>query len=224
MQHQPHDPAKDTLHHLHGHHGDFDAFRALMQETALGRFNAVWWGVWQHYVAPSVPAGGTVVDLGCGPGGLFEPLRKRYPDVRIVGVEVQPAMLTAARDLAKKVDATIVEADLSQPLPLPDESADAATAVMVLHEMPYPMTVLRETFRILKPGGALLVYDWARQPLREYVAGRELTPDVVQHFREHCLYTPDDLAFLLETAGFRVQEVIGRRGGGFGMVAAVKPA
>lgn len=212
-----------SLDHLAAHHGDFKEFCRLMQETSAGRFGPVWWGVWQAYVAPALPANGTVVDLGCGPGGLFAPLRQHHPQVRIIGVELQPAMLKAAHGAAHDHRAEIVEADLAAPLPLPDASADAVVAAMVLHELPDPTPVLAEAFRILRPGGVLLVYDWCKQPLRSYVAGRALDAGLLEHFREHCLYTPDDLAFLGEHAGFEVQEVVGRRGGHYAMLALRRP-
>ena len=214
----------DTLTHLQAHHGDFATFRDLMRETAVGRFGPIWWGVWDQYIAPTLPAIGTVVDLGCGPGGLFPSLRMRHRDVRIIGVEVQPAMLAAARDLANELQATIVEADLASVLPLPDACADAVTAVHVLHELPWPMPLLRETVRILKPGAKLLLYDWCRQPLRDYVGEAELDDNRLQHFREHCLYTPDDLQFLCEQAGLQTLEVIGRRNGAYAMLVLLKPA
>ncbi|MSP91951.1 MAG: class I SAM-dependent methyltransferase [Myxococcales bacterium] len=213
-----------TLTHLLAHHRDFEDFRALMQETSAGRFGAIWWGVWQQYVAPVLPPTGLVIDLGCGPGGLFAPLRKVMPEVRIVGVEVQPAMLRAARELAIEVGATIVEADLNGALPLPDNVADVVTAVHVLHELPFPVPLLREALRVLRPGGAFLLFDWVRQPLRQYTNGAVLTPDLLQHFREHCLFTADDLAYLCDDVGFRVLEVIGRRNNQYAMLACVKPA
>ncbi|MBM4341996.1 MAG: class I SAM-dependent methyltransferase [Deltaproteobacteria bacterium] len=213
-----------TLHHLAAHHGDFDQFAALMQQTASGRFNEVFWGVWRQYVAPALPETGRVVDLGCGPGGLFAPLRARHPDVALIGVEVQPAMLREARAVAVHVRAEILEADLNLPLPLADACADAVTLAHVLHELPWPVPLLREALRILRPGGACLVFDWVRQPLQSYVEGAELDENLLQHFREHCLYTPDDLAFLCQRAGFEVREIIGRRGGRFAMIALARPA
>lgn len=214
----------DTLTHLQAHHGDFEKFRDLMQETAAGRFGPLWWGVWDQYIAPTLPANGTVIDLGCGPGGLFPSLRQHHPQVRIVGVEVQPAMLEAAQILAAQLDAKVVEADLAKPLPLADASADALTAVHVLHEIPWPVPLLAEAFRVLRPGGTMLLFDWCRQPLASYLAGQTLDANLMQHFREHCLFTPDDLKFLCESAGFKVLEVIGRRNGGYAMLALVKPA
>lgn len=212
-----------TLDHLAAHHGDFDQFAALMQQTAAGRFNEVFWGVWRQYVAPAIADRGRVVDLGCGPGGLFVPLRQRHPDIAITGVEVQPAMLREARALAAQVGAEVVAGDLNLPLALPDGCADAVVLAHVLHELPWPVPLLREALRILKPGGACLVFDWVRQPLQSYLDGAALDENLLQHFREHCLYTPDDLAFLCSHAGFEVREVIGRRGGRYAMVALGKP-
>lgn len=213
----------DTLTHLQAHHRDFAEFAKLMQQTAAGRFTAVWWGVWQQYVAPRLPEHGRVVDLGCGPGGLFPTLRQHHPGIEIVGVDCQPEMLKAARALAPQLQASIVEADLAKPLPLPDSHADAVTLVHVLHELPWPLPLLHEVVRVLKPGGALLVYDWVRQPLASYLGDNALTEDALQHFREHCLYTPDDWVELCRRAGLQVDEVIGRKGGQFAMLALHKP-
>lgn len=213
----------DTLTHLHGHHGDFEDFAQLMQQTAAGRFTPVFWGIWQQYIAPALPQQGRVVDLGCGPGGLFAPLRRAHPLAQIVGVEYQPAMLRAAEEIAKSLDITLITADLAKPLPLPDGYADVAVAVMVLHELLDPITLLRDTHRLLRSGGTMLIYDWVHQPLRRYSKGEALNADLLQHFREHCLYTPDDLAFMAENAGFVVQEVIGRKNGDYTMLALTKP-
>ncbi len=227
MNHEEPQLPAATLDHLRAHHGDFEAFRDVMTATAPGRFGPLWWGVWDQYVSPELPGRPVVVDLGCGPGGLFVPLLAHRADVRIVGVEVQPAMLTTARqlaaDLGDRAEVRIVEADLNGPLPLADASADAVTAVMVLHEMPFPVTLIAEAYRLLRPGGAMVIYDWCRQDLRDYIGDKQIDPGVIQHFREHCLYAAGDLAFLAERAGFVVLEVIGRRGGDYCMVALRKP-
>ena len=215
---------ESTRKHLTAHHGDPVQFRDLMVQTAPGRFGPLWWGVWQQHIAANLPAAPTVVDLGCGPGGLLGPLRERHPDAHVTGVEVQPLMIEAARVEAARVGAEIVEADLAGKLPFADSSVHAVTAVMVVHELPYPVPLLAEVARILAPGGCLLIFDWASQPLRHYAGEQELTEDLIQHFREHCLWAPDDLAWLCERQGLTVLEVIARRGGDHAMVAAQKPA
>jgi ubiquinone/menaquinone biosynthesis C-methylase UbiE len=213
-----------SLDHLLAHHRDFTAFKDAMIESSAGRFGPLWWGLWGQHVQP--PAGATLVDLGTGPGLLLPRLRAHHPDARIIGVEVQPEMLDHARGVAAGCGAELVEADLARPIPLADGVADVVTAVMVFHELPHPPPLLHEIARLLKPGGVMVLYDWVKRPLREYLDAPDalLDEDKLQHFREHCLFAPDDLAFLAERAGLDVVEVVLRRGGHFAIVVARKPA
>lgn len=213
--------ATSSLPHLQRHHRDFVAFRDAMIETSASRFGPIWWGVWDQLVRP--PPDPTVVDLGTGPGLLLEALRLRIPGARLVGVEVQPAMLAHAREVAARCNAEIVEADLGAgPLPLPDSVADVLTAVHLFHELPHPPALLEEAARLLKPGGVLVLYDWLKRPLADYLDGGAPDPDALQHFREHCLFALEDVEFLLGRAGFAVRESVLRRGGRFAIVVAEK--
>lgn len=214
-----------SLPHLQQHHGDFARFRDVMVETSPGRFGPIWWGVWQTYVdAPDAPPVQTVVDLGTGPGLLLPQLRARYADARIVGVEVQPDMLETATRSAADAGAELVRADLNEPVPLPDGVADVVSCVMVFHELAFPPPLLEECMRLLKPGGHLVLYDWVRRPLAAYMGDDPvLTPDRLQHFSEHCLFAADDVDFLLERAGFQIQERVGRRGARYAIWVCRKP-
>lgn len=210
------------MDHLLAHHGDFAAFRDAMIETSAGRFGPIWWGVFDQHIAAEPHA--SIIDLGTGPGLLLEMLRERLPEAGLTGVEVQPVMLQTAYQTAARCGATIVEADLAGPLPLPDESADIVTAVMVFHELVFPPALLSEAVRILRPGGTLVLYDWVKRPLGDYLRDQELTPSLLQHFREHCLFTADDLTFLLTREGLEIIEVVGRRGGNYAIAVARKPS
>lgn len=208
----------DSLAHLRGHHGDFAAFRDFMIETSPGRFGPLFLGAFEQLATP--PADGTFVDLGCGPGVLLGLLRQRYPAARVIGVEMQPAMLESARAVAASSGAELVEADLAGEVPLADGIADVATAIHVLHEIPRPMRFLATLQRLVKPGGVLVLYDWVRRPLRDYLETRALDDDLVEHFREHCSYAPEDLEWMLQQHGFTVRETLGRKGGRYAMVFA----
>lgn len=211
-----------SLPHLEAHHGDFVAFRDVMISTAAARFGPIWWGVWAQLVRP--PPAPTLVDLGCGPGMLLPLLREHHPDARIVGVDTQPAMLAYARALAPQCGAEILEADLAGRVPLPDGVADVVTAVHLLHELPFPIPLVDEMWRILKPGGVLVLYDWVKFPLEAYLEGEEPTEARIAHFREHCLYAVEDLQFLLRRRGFGIRESLTRRDGCYAILVAERPA
>jgi ubiquinone/menaquinone biosynthesis C-methylase UbiE len=208
-----------SIEHLSGHHGDFAAFRDCMVETSEGRFGPLWWGVWDQFMG--VPE--SVVDLGTGPGLLLPKLRERLPNAEITGVDMQPLMLETARDSATRARARLITADLAETLPIESDSVDAVTLVMVFHELEHPPPLLDEVFRILRPGGRVLMYDWVKRPLEDYLGDKELNLGTMQHFREHCLFAGEDLEFLMRRAGFTLLERIGRRGGRFAMLVAEKP-
>lgn len=214
--------ATPSLVHLHAHHGDFEAFRDRMVETSAARFGPIFWGVWDQLVAPAPDA--TVVDLGTGPGLLLPMLRQRVPGGRIIGVEIQPAMLPMAEANARLAGAELLVADAALPLPLPDGVADVVSCVHLLHEMEDPPRLLAEIRRLLRPQGRLLLYDWLKQPLRHYLEGEPASPAQLQRFREHCLFSLDDLLFLAEEAGLRPVEALLRRGGHYALMVLQSPA
>lgn len=209
-----------STEHLKSHQGESSAYVEVVSRTAAGRLGPIWWGVLEQHVPLADDA--TVVDLGTGPGHMLEMLRERHPGARLLGVEVVPLMLEKAREVAARCGAEIVAADLAARLPLPDDFADAVTAVMTFHELIYPPQMLVEARRLLKKGGKLVLYDWVKRPMAAYLEGmqKELSPESLRHFREHCLFSADDLSFMVEQAGFEVCEVVGRRGGNYSIVVA----
>jgi SAM-dependent methyltransferase len=107
-----------------------------------------------------LPPGWTVADLGCGTGALSAELAPAV--ARVVAVDQSAAMLATARSvLSPFPNVEIHEAPL-EALPIPDGSCDAAVASLVLAYLDHPAPVLAEAFRILRPGGTLVVLEAAR--------------------------------------------------------------
>ncbi len=108
----------------------------------------------------------TVADLGCGTGELAANLA---PFVRhVIGVDSSSEMLHAARTRLGSMHHVELRSGQLEALPVDDQSVDAATAFLVLHHLPDPLAVLRETTRILKPGGRLLLVDMQEHDRNEY--------------------------------------------------------
>lgn len=213
--------ARPSMRHLERHQRHIEEYRANVTKSAAGRFGPAWWGLWDQHLTVAPDA--TLVDLGTGPATLLELLRQRYAHARLIGVELHPALLELARDTASRIGAEVVEADLGVPLPLPEGLADVVVSSMSFHELPHPPDLLVNAARLLRPGGRFVLLDIVKWPLATYLEGKELNPDTLDHFREHCLFTPDDLAWLVGWAGLRVDEVATRQGGRFCTVVATKP-
>lgn len=98
---------------------------------------------------------GVVVDIGCGTGLAGQALRRRR-HIPIDGIDISPEMLRQAatkRHDDTPVYRTLIEADLTEPLDIPDDTyAGAISAGTFTHGHVGP-EALREIFRIVRPGG-----------------------------------------------------------------------
>ncbi|WP_431860846.1 ArsR/SmtB family transcription factor [Azospirillum sp.] len=104
---------------------------------------------------------GELLDIGTGTGRMLEVLGPKSP--RAVGVDQSREMLAVARS---KLEAAglrhchVRQADMYQ-LPFPSASFDTAVVHQVLHFSEDPADVLGEAARVLRPGGRLLIVDFA---------------------------------------------------------------
>jgi ubiquinone/menaquinone biosynthesis C-methylase UbiE len=108
-----------------------------------------YWRFHREAFLSSLPAPGRLtLDLGCGEGRLTRDLRALGHSV--VGVDVAPSMVAAAREADPRGE--YVEADVAA-LPFEDGAADLAIAFMTLMDMDDMPGAVSEIGRVLEPGG-----------------------------------------------------------------------
>jgi SAM-dependent methyltransferase len=120
----------------------------------------------------AAPAPGAIVaDVGCGNGAYLAELAKRGFAGRILGLDMSPGMLTAARDrlatlgpgaraarenAGSRAGVALLAANATA-LPLPDGVADLTLAMHMLYHVPDPSQAVRELRRVTRPGGRVII-------------------------------------------------------------------
>jgi len=152
--------------------------------------------------------GEVVVDLGSG-GGLdvFLAARKVGPTGKAIGIDMTPEMIDRARAGAEKQGLTNVKFHFStiDRIPLADSSVDCVISNCVINLAPDKAAVLREAFRVLKPGGRLAISDIALK--------KSLPPEIASDLMAYvgCIAGAvpiGDYIAGLKAAGFSAVEVV----------------
>ncbi len=155
------------------------------------------WEAIGHLALRLVPAI-TVADLGAGEGLISQLIAHRAE--RVWCIDNSERMVEVGTELAKKnglANLTYKLGDIES-VPLPDKSVDLAILSQALHHAGHPQNAVNEAFRILKPGGQVLILDLNEH---NYEKAHEQFGDLWLGFKESALHG------FLKKAGFTKAEV-----------------
>ncbi len=171
-------------------------FKLAEVEDRMWYFRSLHGHVQRELARAGAGAGTRLLDAGCGTGGLLLRLRAAWPQARFTGVDVMPL----AADLARQRCGPDVEVRLGDihALPFATSSFDAVVSCDVISEAGDAPRGLAEFFRVLRPGGVLVINLPAYMWLWSY-------HDEAVHTKHR--YTRAELAGLLTRAGFRLRRL-----------------
>lgn len=144
----------------------------LYPEPVIGFLELLWGRGWLSPGGPDELArllsgedlkGKHVLDIGCGAGGIDCLLVTEYGAAKVTGIDVEAPVLETARARAEeagvsdRIDLVKVEPG---PLPFDDASFDVVFSKDSIVHIPDKHSLVREVFRVLKPGGVFVASDW----------------------------------------------------------------
>ncbi|MFZ0633809.1 MAG: class I SAM-dependent methyltransferase [Acidobacteriaceae bacterium] len=177
------------------------------------------WGLTHITIRPD----STLLDIGCGGGRTLQKLAAAAPQGKVFGIDHSETSVAASRKANARAIARgqveIVQGSVSQ-LPWPDATFDLATAIETHFFWPSLPGDVREVFRILKPGGTLILIA------EVYRDSGHLSAQLMEKYAPvtgMTLLTADEHRDLLAQAGFSQVRVDTDRAKGWITAFGVRP-
>ncbi len=162
------------------------------------------------FFTPHLKSGMTLLDCGCGPGGITVGLAAKVAPGAVTAIDIESAQLAKATQRAADeglTNITFEEANLFD-LPYDDNSFDAIYMSAVLSNLQRPHDAMAEVYRVLKPGGVagFNEFDSGGDIYYPMLPGIQRSTELYFKLREHVGDDPRGgrrLKALLHQAGFQ---------------------
>lgn len=107
-----------------------------------------------------------LIDVGCGTGTLLTVAKDKYPSIDMIGIDIDPGVLSIARKKAQEVNLEIKYIETSSAkLPFADKHFNVAVSSLVFHHLPTEIKkhTIKEVYRVLKKDGRFLLADFGKK-------------------------------------------------------------
>ncbi len=155
----------------------------------------------------SFPQNAHVLEIGCGSGPITEVLAQHPAVEKVVGIDPSSVMLEKASELRNSIANITFEIGDGQALTFEDELFDVAVLHTLLTHIPDPEAVISETFRVLRPGGWMAIYDGDYETITISNHPQDPLGTCVENFKEsyiNDLYIVRKLPKMVESGGFNI--------------------
>jgi MPBQ/MSBQ methyltransferase len=192
--------------HIHlGHYGTPPQRKDFLQAKADFVHEMVRWAG-----LDKLPAGTTVLDVGCGIGGSSRILAHDY-GFKVTGITISPQQVKRAQELTPAgLDAQFLVDD-AMAISFPDGSFDVVWSIEAGPHMPDKAQFAGELLRVLKPGGTLAVADWNQRDDRQKALNfweRPVMRQLLDQWSHPAFSSIEGFAELLAATGYVEGEVI----------------
>ena len=153
----------------------------------------------------------SVLDIGCGLGGIDVHLVKRHGAAMVTGIDVDQALIDRCDLLAQKYEVTAqIEFICVEPGPLPFENAsfDIVTSKDSIIHIPNKKELAADVYRVLEPGGWFVASDWLAG--YEDEPSHEMKEYLVTEGLDFGLASAKTYLEALESTGFTDIEIVDR--------------
>ncbi|MFH1007305.1 MAG: class I SAM-dependent methyltransferase [Candidatus Latescibacterota bacterium] len=163
-------------------------------------------------ILSGIPSG-SILDVGTGPGNLPLEMAGRAGCLKLVGIDISPAMIAMSRENSARIGTDNLSFDVADvhELPYPDGSFDFLVSTLALHHWRDRARAFEECYRVLKPGGSARIYEIRKDASWSEVLGAIKGRSAAERYLSfalhwHGLPTRDfygEIRELLGEAGFR---------------------